>query len=212
MSIVPPIIIPSSELFVEGYCGAHREIRNKPLVSDNSLWAISVYEIWDDQEIFEDVSEKIKELCGEFDCCEYHEDFSPETRDKLELEKTRIVEGIKTLSRNGYDGYDLEELLEDLHILFFAAKSYMKAYKRIQRVMEMVEKLSYRIIQLQIDIQTASYDDDTTDFYREQKECEDEMDVIKNLGANDKEIAKLQRLMEGVESDFRTYFPEPSNA
>lgn len=200
MSIqIPSIIIPSPELFIEGYYVSYSRDHFQPLASDNSLWPISVYEIWDNEEIYEDISQKINDLYDEFDRCEYHEDFSLKTIENLESAKKRIVEGIKILSHRGYKG--LHKITEDLKTLFLAAKSYVNAQNRLKKVVEMVEKLSYRIIQLQVDIQTSS-NADPSEFYEEQKECEEEMSNLYDLGANDEEMKRLRRLMEGVELDL----------
>ena len=72
----------------------------------------------------------------------------------------------------------------------------------------MVEKLSYRIIQLQVDIQTSSSNADPNEFYEEQKECEEEMSNLYDLGANYEEMKRLRRLMEGVDLDLEKYFPK----
>lgn len=205
MSIqIPSIIIPSSELFIEGYYVSYNRDHFQPLASDNSLWPISVYEIWDNEEIYEDISQKINDLYAEFNRCEYHEDFSLKTIEKLESEKKRIVEGIKILSHRGYKG--LRKITEDLKTLFLAAKSYVNAQNKLKKVMEMVENLSYRIIQLQVDIQTSSSNADPNKFYEEQKECEEEMSNLYDLGANNEEIKRLRRLMEGVELELLERF------
>jgi hypothetical protein len=87
-----------------------------------SLWGTVIYELWEEEEIYEDLLYRIKVLTADITCALYDEDFSKNTQDKLQAEKKRVSEGIKILSRSR----PLGQLYQELKKCLEKCKDYVK--------------------------------------------------------------------------------------
>lgn len=162
------------------------------------IWDTAIYEVWDNERIFQNLYQRIRELVNDIDSANYYEDFSEITKDALEAEKFRVIEGANILCRMNYKN---EEMLYHLQLLFDAVERYVNKRLRIMKTVELVEELTYRIIQLQVDIQTGNQEE-IPQFRKEAKNIEIEIIFLKNFGANEKEIERLQSLYNGAEIEI----------
>jgi hypothetical protein len=188
------IIIPTNDLLIEKTLVIYRTgktvFKND---EDSSLWRTVIYELCKEEDIYDDLSFRIKDLTEDIDCCEYHEDFSKKTQEKLQVEKNRIVESVFLLKR--MDDHKRSSLLHELELLLDAGERYVNKRIRILKTVELVEKLENRMKQFQVDVQIG----DQTEiplFKEELKEIEKEMQFLKIFGANEKEIKRLNSLFD----------------
>ena len=117
------IIVPTKDLLVKknyyGIQGGGEVFK----YGNVSLWGSAIYELWDGDDIYEDLSYRIKVLISDIDCAEYHEDFSMKTQDELQAEKERVVEGIQILTKMKYP---LTGLYKDMKLCIYAGNSYVE--------------------------------------------------------------------------------------
>lgn len=198
LSIIIPIIIPTEENLYEKYYFSINGGGKVFADGNKSLWGTAIYELWDGDEIYSDVFERLKDLTVELECSEYHEDFSKKTQDELEAEKMRVIEGVKFLQKLGHP---TGGLYHDLELCLDAAERYVNKKIRIEKTVELVYNLEIRIKQLQVDIQTG-VSGEIEMFKKEMKEIKQEIKFLKNFGANEKEMKRLQCLFNDAETDF----------
>lgn len=200
MALDLSIIIPSKETLFEKdyYLYSKGEKVFKEI--DSSLWQTAIYELWDEDDIYSDLSERIKDLTDDIDCAEYHEDFSKKTQDELQAEKQRVVEGVKILSKVNYPGRSA--LLRDMERLLKAGEQYINKRNQIAKTMVLVQKLEYRILQLQVDVHTGEYEEISI-FKKELMEIKKEFNFLQELGANDQELKRLRSLIRAARQEIK---------
>ena len=200
MALDLSIIIPSKETLFEKdyYLYSKGEKVFKEI--DSSLWQTAIYELWDEDDIYSDLSERIKDLTDDIDCAEYHEDFSKKTQDELQAEKQRVVEGVKILSKVNYPGRSA--LLRDMERLLKAGEQYINKRNQIAKTMALVQKLEYRILQLQVDFHTGEYEEISI-FKKELMEIKKEFNFLQELGANDQELKRLRSLIRAARQEIK---------
>lgn len=181
------IIIPSQENLIQkdfytiyggGKVYADRQIFQ--------TWQTAIYEVWNGDQIYEDLLDRIKQLTAEIGCAENCGDFSQYTQNELEAEKSRIVEGVKTLQRINYDMRST--LVHDLEILLDTAERYVNKRLRIEKTMELVEQLENRIRQFIADSEVGYTD------LVEYNNIKTEIIFLKKFGANKEELKRLRHL------------------
>ena len=200
--------IPSNEdLFEKNfYVYGNKE---KPILKDNSLWCSAVYEVWDSQKIYVNLYFSIRQFVVDIECAILQKDFSEKTSTDLELMKNLIIEGVR------YCGVEKNSLLGDLKQMIDMAKKYLEEKKKLKMIMKMVENLSERLRQLQVDVESAIFGffykchcqqcDDYAEFYKERSDIKKEMRYLQKNGANKDEIKRLHSLLKGAKIEMREY-------
>jgi hypothetical protein len=94
----------------------------------------------------------------------------------------------------------MESVVSISPIIIPTEESYIDKIN-VKKLMYLVQQLEYRIVQLQVDIQTGNLNE-LSYFRKEADNIKLEIVSIKNSGANDEELKRLYRLYEGVEIEM----------
>jgi|Laugresu1bdmlbsd_1035121.scaffolds.fasta_scaffold04724_7 hypothetical protein len=93
-----------------------------PIINDNSLWGSVIYEIWSNNQVYNNLYSSIKHYVKKVDSALYNNDFSHKTTRQLELTKNIIIEGIKFCGEDNKNG-----LLNPLKDMLVILKKYIVA-------------------------------------------------------------------------------------
>ncbi len=179
-----------------------------PIFNDNSLWGSAIYEIWNNKKVYNDLYSSIKQYVIEVDCALYYKDFSDKTTRQLDLTKNILIEGVK------FCGEDKNGLLYPLKDMLDILKRYLDAKEVAKKEKSIIDSLSNKIVQLQVDMQTSMMDfygkcycqqcDEYAEFFEERSEIRKEIKWVENF-ANKEEMKKLRNLFKGLKMEFKQY-------
>lgn len=198
---VPYIIIPSDDLLIDKpfvYVRGNGPVMAADSTPNRLLWTHVFYEMCNAKEIYNDVSHKIDELYEDFDCADYHGDFSQKTMNELEAGRNRVVEGIKTLITLNYE--KRKNLLHKMEILLITAEKYVNKRLRIIKVMKMFDELSNRIKQFRVDVEMMSMGfSQEYQLHVEMDDIKKDINVLEKMGASNKEIEWIKKEVKSAE-------------
>lgn len=199
---IPSIIIPSDDLIIDKPFST--VYGNGPVMAPDTTpnrmfrWSSVVYEMWDEEEIYNDLSHNIDQLYEDFDCAEYHEDFSQKTMKELDAGRNRVVEGIKTLII--LKSEKRKNLIHKMEVLLISGEKYVNKRLRIIKAMEMTEKLLNRIKQFRVDVEMMSMGfADAYPLHVEIDEIKKEINILEKMVASDKEIELAKKETKSAE-------------
>ena len=196
------IVIPTSDILIDKeyatICG-----NGHPLVRDDSFWSLAFYEVWGSYLLFyRDLKEMIKCLYEDMDCSIFYSDFSKETREKFETERSKITEGVAMLYMVGEEE-KAYELIPDLIKLVKITQDYDMLALNVSTMCDMYKEICNHIRQLHVDIQVSSDKTDLPEFKKEKGLIEVEMNTFKEIGGTVEEMEYFEKLMDGVEMGIK---------
>lgn len=198
MSLSLSIVIPTSDIllnkkysFVSG--------NGFPLSCDNSYWSLAVYEVWDSDRVYRHLMEMIKSLISDTLIAQHNMDF--ENTQKFFTQRCKISEGLRIYNILAED--DSFKLIPALKILYDVNQKYDNMLKEVQ-LDKMYEVIYNKIVQLQVDIQTAEEKSSIQkNFFDKEKELAEFMiRNYKEFGGNIHNCETLIRLVEGVDMEL----------
>lgn len=198
---VPSIIIPSDDFLISKpfvYVKGNGPVMGPDATPDRLLWSHVFYEMSDAKAIYNDVSQKIDELYEDFDCAEYHGDFSQKTMNELEASRNRVVEGIKALIILNYE--KRKNLLHKMESLLITAEKYVNKRLRTIKMMQMFDELCNRIKNFRVDVEMMSMGfAQVYPLHMEMDDIKKETYVLEKMGASNKEIEWIKKEVKSAE-------------
>jgi uncharacterized coiled-coil DUF342 family protein len=214
--LIPSIIIPSSDNFeiqnVQNKRIQSRYNKGNIVENDFSTWALSLYDFLGNEEIYEDINERIMNLRSDIKEFEYHRDFSQKTRDNLEAEKRRIIEGVTYLDKVKCS-HRSRDLVPQLETLLKEYKEYFEKYMSFKVLSTMSEDLYVGIRKLiflieRVDIDNISYEETVEnlwDFYRERYNFSKSIKKLKKMGLDKKGTKRFKNLISELDNEIDRY-------
>ena len=201
-----------------------KEKKEKKQENNSNIWASVIYEVWDEENIYKDLKERMKQLYEDFKVYKMIKDFSYCTRSKLEEEKKMIEFGIGCLFHRNYSKTSLLEYnmkniskMKEKYDYSFKKSEYKKEKKGIKKMtIDLIDRL--RSFRMDINDSINTFDDfiisyiscgkmvNIKEFYMEEEQFNREINYLeKSRLVSSEKMELIYDLMDEIRLDLSEY-------